>query len=76
MARTRFDAIIVDYGFFGVIPLLLGDPAHRPPVLYYTPTPLMLSSRDTAPSGMGLAARAPAGWAAAQLRTERCSRSR
>ena len=46
--------MIVDYGFFGIIPLLLGDPAHRPPVLYYTPTPLMLSSRDTAPSGFGL----------------------
>lgn len=54
MARTRFDAIIVDFGFFGIIPFLLGDPAKRPPVLYYTPTPLMLSSRDTAPSGMGL----------------------
>ena len=54
MARTHFDAIIVDFGFFGIIPLLLGDPANRPPVLYYTPTPLMLSSRDTAPNGMGL----------------------
>jgi hypothetical protein len=54
MARTRFDAIIVDYGFFGIMPLLLGDPAARPPVLYYTSTPLMLSSRDTAPTGMGL----------------------
>ncbi len=55
LAATRFDAIIADYGFFGVIPLLLGDPAARPPILHYTPTPLMLSSRDTAPSGMGLA---------------------
>ncbi|MCW2557106.1 MAG: glycosyltransferase, family [Mycobacterium sp.] len=54
MTQTRFDAIIVDFGFFGIIPFLLGDPAKRPPVLYYTPTPLMLSSRDTAPSGMGL----------------------
>jgi MGT family glycosyltransferase len=54
MARTRFDAIIVDYGFSGIVPFLLGDPAHRPPVLYFTPTPLMLSSRDTAPNGMGL----------------------
>lgn len=50
----RFDAIIADYGFFGVLPLLLGDPARRPPVLYYTPTPLMLSSRDTAPNGLGI----------------------
>jgi MGT family glycosyltransferase len=54
MARTRFDAIIVDYLFFGVVPFLLGDPADRPPVLYYTPTPLMMSSRDTAPNGLGL----------------------
>ena len=54
MAQTRFDAIIVDYGFFGIIPLLLGPPADRPPVLYYSPTPIMLSSRDTAPTGMGL----------------------
>jgi MGT family glycosyltransferase len=54
MARSRFDAIIVDYGFFGIVPFLLGDPKERPPVLYYTPTPLMLSSCDTAPNGMGL----------------------
>jgi len=54
LAATRFDVIIADYGFFGVIPLLLGDPAARPPILYYTPTPMMLSSRDTAPNGMGL----------------------
>jgi MGT family glycosyltransferase len=54
MARTHFDAMIVDFGFFGIIPFLLDDPAKRPPVLYYTPTPLTLSSRDTAPSGMGL----------------------
>jgi MGT family glycosyltransferase len=58
MAHTRFDAIIVDYGFFGIMPFLLDDPAARPPVLYYTPTPLMLSSRDTAPNGMGLPPRA------------------
>ena len=50
----RFDAIIADYGFFGVIPMLVGDPAARPPILQYTPTPMMLSSRDTAPTGMGL----------------------
>lgn len=51
--RRRYDAILVDYGFFGILPLLLGDRADLPPVLYYTPTPLMLSSRDTAPTGMG-----------------------
>ena len=54
MAQTRFDAIIVDAGFFGILPFLLGDRAARPPVLAYTTTPLMFSSRDTAPSGMGL----------------------
>jgi MGT family glycosyltransferase len=54
MAQTKFDAIIVDAGFFGILPFLLGDRAARPPVLVYTTTPLMISSRDTAPSGMGL----------------------
>ncbi len=55
MAQTRFDAIITDAGFFGILPFLLGDPAARPPVLAYVTTPLMLSSRDTAPTGLGLA---------------------
>jgi MGT family glycosyltransferase len=54
LAQTRFDAIIVDAGFFGILPFLLGDRAARPPVLAYATTPLMVSSRDTAPSGMGL----------------------
>jgi MGT family glycosyltransferase len=54
IAHTRFDAILVDAGFFGILPFLLGDRAARPPVLAYSTTPLMISSRDTAPSGMGL----------------------
>ncbi len=54
MARTQFDAIIIDAGFFGILPFLLGDRRARPPVLTYTTTPLMVTSRDTAPSGMGL----------------------
>jgi MGT family glycosyltransferase len=54
MATTTFDVIIADFGFFGVLPLLLGDRRARPPVLLYTPTPMMLSSRDTAPNGLGL----------------------
>ena len=54
LAQTRFDAIITDAGFFGILPFLLGDRTARPPVLAYTTTPLMVSSRDTAPSGMGL----------------------
>ena len=62
MANTSFDAIIADYGFFGVIPLLLQDRSSRPPILSYTPTPMMLSSRDTAPNGLGMAP--GAGWRA------------
>jgi MGT family glycosyltransferase len=54
MAQTKFDVIIVDAGFFGILPFLLGDRAARPPVLAYSTTPLMVTSRDTAPSGMGL----------------------
>jgi MGT family glycosyltransferase len=52
--QTRFDAIIVDHVFFGIVPFLLGDPAARPPVLSYSTTPLTLSSVDTAPFGLGL----------------------
>lgn len=55
MARTRFDAILTDSAYFGILPFLLGDPVARPPVLSYSTTPLMLSSRDTAPSGLGMA---------------------
>ena len=54
MAQKRFDAILADYGFFGVLPFMLGDSAARPPVLLYSTTPLMISSRDTAPAGLGL----------------------
>ena len=54
LAHKRFDAILADYGFFGVLPFVLGDRSARPPVLLYSTTPLMLSSRDTAPSGLGL----------------------
>ncbi len=54
MAHKRFDAILADYGFFGVLPFVLGDRAARPPVLLYGTTPLMFSSRDTAPGGLGL----------------------
>jgi MGT family glycosyltransferase len=54
MAQKRFDAILADNAFFGTIPFLLGDRAARPPILLYSTTPLMLSSRDTAPGGLGL----------------------
>jgi MGT family glycosyltransferase len=55
MERTTFDAVITDAGFFGITPFLLGDRAARPPVLAYSTTPLMISSRDTAPPGLGMA---------------------
>ncbi|MET0700577.1 MAG: nucleotide disphospho-sugar-binding domain-containing protein, partial [Mycobacterium sp.] len=54
MRQTRFDAIIVDSTFFGIVPFLLGDRTARPPVLSYSTTPLMLSSVDTAPFGLGM----------------------
>lgn len=54
MAQTRYDAVIADFGFLGALPFLLGEPSARPPILTYSTTPLMLSSRDTAPSGLGL----------------------
>ena len=54
LSQKRFDAILADYGFFGVLPFALGDSSARPPVLLYGTTPLMFSSRDTAPTGLGL----------------------
>jgi MGT family glycosyltransferase len=54
LAQRRFDAILADYGFFGVLPFTLGERTARPPVLLYSTTPLMISSRDTAPAGLGL----------------------
>jgi MGT family glycosyltransferase len=54
LADQHYDAMIVDYGFFGVLPLILGDWSGVPPLLSFTPTPLLLSSRDTAPTGLAL----------------------
>jgi UDP:flavonoid glycosyltransferase YjiC (YdhE family) len=45
------DAILVDAGFTGVLPLLLAA-TPRPPVIVCNMTPLMLSSTGTAPFGM------------------------
>lgn len=53
-AETRYDAVIVDAMFLGILPFLLGERAARPPVLAYSTTPLLISSRDTAPPGLGL----------------------
>ncbi|GFG51024.1 glycosyl transferase [Mycolicibacterium agri] len=54
LAQRRYDAIVADFGFTGVLPLLLGHPSARPPVLLFSTTPLLLSSCDVAPAGMGL----------------------
>ena len=54
MAARRFDAVLTDAFFFGILPMLLSDRASRPPVLTYTTTPLLLTSRDTAPGGTGI----------------------
>jgi UDP:flavonoid glycosyltransferase YjiC (YdhE family) len=54
LAQRRFDAILSDYGFFGILPFTLGNRSAHPPVLLYGTTPVMFSSRDTAPSGLGL----------------------
>ncbi|OBB56044.1 glycosyl transferase [Mycobacterium sp. 852013-51886_SCH5428379] len=53
-SHNRFDAVISDAMFFGILPFLLGDPAARPPILTYSTTPLFISSRDTGPTGLGL----------------------
>jgi MGT family glycosyltransferase len=54
LGQNHFDAIIADSLFLGVLPLLLGDPSSRPPILAYTTIPLFLTSRDTAPGGTGI----------------------
>jgi len=53
-AQNRFDAVIVDSAFFGILPFLLGARTDLPPVLVYTPMPLMIASRDTGPAGLGM----------------------
>lgn len=55
-AAANADAVLADIGFTGVLPLLLAA-GPRPPILVCNMSPLMLSSRDTAPFGM---ARQPA----------------
>jgi UDP:flavonoid glycosyltransferase YjiC (YdhE family) len=47
------DAILAEFGFFGVLPLLV-DPRPRPAVVSVGITVLPLLSRDTAPFGLGL----------------------
>lgn len=54
LASRRYDAVIVDAIFLGVLPMLMADDPQRPPVLTYSTTPLFLTSRDTAPGGTGI----------------------
>jgi MGT family glycosyltransferase len=54
LSLNHFDAVLTDAFFLGILPMLLGDRADRPPVLTYSTTPLFLSSRDTAPGGTGM----------------------
>ncbi|WP_084512940.1 glycosyltransferase [Nocardia mikamii] len=52
LARSRADVVLVDVMFTGAIPLLLGE-RRRPPVVVCGVVPLMLSSADSAPFGIG-----------------------
>ncbi|MFE6862303.1 glycosyltransferase [Nocardia sp. NPDC057668] len=52
LARTTVDAVLADVMFTGVVPLLLA-PRPRPAVVACGVVPLMLSSADTPPFGMG-----------------------
>ena len=53
-AHNNFDAVIVDSVFFGILPFLLSARTHLPPVLAFTPMPLMIASCDTGPAGIGM----------------------
>lgn len=52
MDKHRVDALLCDIAFTGVLPLLL-SPLPRPRVVVCGVSPLMLSSSDTPPFGMG-----------------------
>jgi UDP:flavonoid glycosyltransferase YjiC (YdhE family) len=54
LLREPADAVLGETAFTGVIPLLLERDRARPPVLICGVLPLTMSSRDTAPFGMGL----------------------
>ncbi|WP_353814759.1 glycosyltransferase [Agromyces sp. SYSU T00266] len=54
------DAILLEAAFTGAIPLLLDDPATRPPIIAVGVIPLSHRSTDTAPSGLGLPPRSDA----------------
>lgn len=54
LVETRYDAVITDAFFLGILPMVLGACSPRPPILAYTTTPLFLTSKDTAPGGTGI----------------------
>lgn len=64
LVAQRYEAVVADTAFLGVLPLLTGSD-RRPPVFGVSITPLALTSPDCAPFGSGLA---PGRTAAARLR--------
>jgi len=52
IAAERPDAIMVDIGFTGVMPMLVGPRNGRPPIFTGGIAPLQFGSRDTAPFGL------------------------
>jgi MGT family glycosyltransferase len=50
----RYDAVVCEAAFLGVLPLLALPPQERLPVVGISATPLALTSVDTAPFGSGL----------------------
>jgi len=55
LSQHRFDAVLTDGAFAGVLPLLMAGTADRPPIVALGVTPLTQLSADVAPSGMGIA---------------------
>src|SRR4051794_8834187 len=51
IAATSYDAVIGEFGFTGMLPLLLDEGGARPPVVGVSIAPLTFSSADTAPFG-------------------------
>lgn len=55
LATIKPDVILAETAFMGLLPLLLGDPAKRPPIVGIGVLPLAQMSKDVAPFGLGLA---------------------
>jgi MGT family glycosyltransferase len=55
IAERAPDAVLIEGAFAGAVPLLLDDPASRPPIIGVGVIPLVQLSVDTAPGGLGLA---------------------